>query len=309
MVSILERFAYTRDMSVALPGSNHVFPTRDLFKRTFVKKSPVPMYGRKYYDMLTNHARYYRPEMDAVVPNATYLTIIRHPVNQLESAFGFFEWDESVISFNKKNDEKFSLFMQNPQKYVDKKIYYWWQIHNGQLFDLGMSTHDTTDDAKVQTKIHALSAEFDLVAISEYFDESLLVLRKMMGWTQEDILYISNNIRNDKKRSVITDDVRKKILAWNKADVDLYEHFNKALWQKISAYGPSFERDLQDFRTERKRVMNACITPTSTINTDRRETRYKLKSNASDLCIHLWRGDVTYTKFLRNKQEEGRIFC
>ncbi|XP_077999149.1 galactosylceramide sulfotransferase-like [Glandiceps talaboti] len=301
MASIIERFAYTRNLSAAVPRSSHILSLHNLFQRKMLDKSPPPLNGQKYYDVITNHVRYNRPEMEAVFPNATYVTTIRHLVQQLESAFGYFEWSR----FTK--DKSFSTFMQNPQQYVSKRIAFWQQIHNGQLYDLGMSPNDVTNDSKVRAKINALINEMDFVVITEYFDESLLVLKKIMCWTLYDILYIPNGIRNDKKRSKITEDVRKKILEWNKSDLSLYEHFNRTLWQKISQYGPTFEQDLHIFRHKRELVMDNCLSKSSRNNKDRRETRYVLKPNSSEMCTNLWRGDVTFTKLLRGKQTKGRI--
>ncbi|XP_070564820.1 galactosylceramide sulfotransferase-like [Ptychodera flava] len=307
IASIIERFGYTRNLSFVVPPNrkvaDHILSSDSRFTRAMLKNSPLPFNGGKYYDMLTNHVRYNRPEMDEVIPNATYVTILRHPVNHFESAFSYFGWDLSMV--NKENP--IEIFMENPQTYLDKKVYFWYQSHNGQLFDLGMDTADTNDDKRVDAYIQKLNSEMDVVLVADYFDQSLLVLKRQLCWTMDDILYIPNGVRSETKRRNVTDNIRQKIVAWNKSDFKLYQHFNRTLWQKIDQYGTTFEQDLQEFRRKQQKAMNECIDHTTFVKGDPREARYKLKANASDLCQNLWRGDVTFTALLRDRQIEDRV--
>ncbi|XP_077979108.1 galactosylceramide sulfotransferase-like [Glandiceps talaboti] len=306
--SMIERFGFTRNLSFVVPPDRkygpHILSSNELFHRNMLRNSPPPLNGGKYYDMLTNHVRYNRPEMEAVVPNATYVTIIRHPVKHFESSFAYFGWKKKVKD---KSGDLLSAFLETPQTYIDERVYFWWQSHNGQLFDLGMRTEDTNDDEIVDEKIEILRKDLDLVLIAEYFDESLLLLRKQLCWTMDDILYIPKNIRPQNFRRTITNETSEKILNWNKADYRLYKHFNDTLWKKIHDYGPSFEEDLQEFRNENERVMKECINPVRVVKRDPRESSYELKPNAPPKCVNLWRGDVTFTSLLRNKQLENRI--
>ncbi|XP_077980330.1 galactosylceramide sulfotransferase-like [Glandiceps talaboti] len=303
-VSIIDRYGYKRNLSFALPRYNHIMSTAGLFQRSMLKQSPPPVNGSRHYDILTNHVRYNRPEMTVVIPNATYLTILRHPVHQFESSFGYFEWDKEMKKINRKGDASINSFMENPQKYIDNKIKYSWQIHNGQLFDLGMSTQDTTNDSKVDAKIQSLDKEFDFVIIAEYFDESLLVLKMQLCWELDDILYISNNIRSPNRRSNISEDTYNKIMTWNKSDFKLYKHFNATLWKKINDYGPHFARDLRELKELNKEIMKSCINPNETYNRDHREMRYMLRPDAPKNCTDLWQGDVGFVNLLKAKQNK-----
>ncbi|XP_072016903.1 galactosylceramide sulfotransferase-like [Amphiura filiformis] len=144
------------------------------------------------FDMSTIHFKYNRTFFNTVMKNDTkYISVLRDPVKQFESAFVFFGHGK-----------------------------------NGNL-----------------------SREFDLMLITEYFDESLLLLRKLMCWSFDDILYIKQNARTNASHSQpLSQLVKDKIRQWNVADTDLYEYFNQTLWKKIAAYEPSFHRDLQYFK-------------------------------------------------------------
>ena len=49
--------------------------------------------------------------------------------------------------------------------------------------------------------LHDLNAKMDLVLVSELFDESLILLRRLLGWTTKDVLYISRNVFKPKKHT------------------------------------------------------------------------------------------------------------
>ncbi|XP_077978742.1 galactosylceramide sulfotransferase-like [Glandiceps talaboti] len=312
VASIIERFGFTRNLSFVVPPDRkygpHILSSTQLFHRKMLAKSPPTIGGAKYYDMLTNHVRYNRYEMDAVIPNAVYITIIRHPVKHFESAFAYFMWNRVVVQEEGEVDDPIVTFMENTPKYMKKKFYFWWQAHNGQLFDLGLSPSQTDDDIQVDQKLRTLNKELDLVLIADYFDESLIILMKELCWTMEDILYIPNTIRSRQYRRQISEETAEEILEWNTSDFILFQHFNRTLWQKIDDYGPCFEVDLKLFREKRQKVMNECVESDRVVSRrDPRETRYVLKANASELCKNLWRGDVTFTELLRNRQLKGRI--
>ena len=48
-----------------------------------------------------------------------------------------------------------------------------------------------------------LDREFDLVMIMDYFDESVVLLKRLVCWELDDILYFKSNERQDKERAVV----------------------------------------------------------------------------------------------------------
>ena len=304
--SILERYGYHHNLSFAVRPAGHILTETALFHRSVVDDAlPISTNcSDTSFDMLTNHARYNRPEMEAVVHHAKYITIIREPVRQFESAFGYFEVPEKLglIKFDNPLEE----FMNHPTKYLNMRSYhyYWQMMRNGQLFDLGLD-HDSHDDEySVDYKIATLAKELDLVMVTEYFHESLVLLRKLLCWDMEDLLYLSNGVRNSKRRYEITPELRNKIRRWNHADMKLYDHFNQTFWKQIEDYGPSFSEDLATFRRLQQELTRKCINFNATED-DGRELRYKLKSDASTRCKDILRGDVSYTSLIQDRMRQN----
>ncbi|XP_006826098.1 galactosylceramide sulfotransferase-like [Saccoglossus kowalevskii] len=274
---------------MAVPTKSHGFPYDILFNRRMVWNIDII----KSFDMFTNHAKYNRPELEALIPNATYITILRHPVKQFESAFGFFNWGKEI-----RTKDPLATFLDNPQKYI-KHIRHRQLTRNCQLYDLGLNLNQTLDEVVVKQKIQSLNKEMDLILLTEYFDESLLLLRDLLCWTVDDILYIPNGIRGENRRQQITPTVKEKILKWNKSDLDLYQYFEKVLLKDIQKYGLCFEHNLREFRKLQSEVFEKCIKKDGPKRVQDKVARPILKDNATTFCLNLWRGDVTFTRLNR----------
>ncbi|XP_077869913.1 galactose-3-O-sulfotransferase 2-like [Saccoglossus kowalevskii] len=299
--SIFQRFGYSRNLSFVLPENGNVFSASSGFKRSMVNWRRFPsLNGGKHYDMLTNHVGYNRHEIEAIIPNATYVTVLRHPVNQLVSAFSYFQWSRTIKSKNGSNPDLLSTFMQSPMHFLEDISYGNYQGHNGQLHDLGFRTNSNLTDDLVYKYIEVLDREIDLVLITEYLDESLLILKNQLCWSMDDIVYISKGVAQSKL--TITQNTRDKILRWNSGDLLLYEHFNRTLWEKIDAYGPTFMRDLQQFRDKLQEKKTECVIPSEANPIDPRVETYLLKDNAPEMCLKLWLNDMNFTKLIKTKQ-------
>ena len=120
LASIFQRFGLVQKLLFALPKSKHIFSTTKLFSRKFVLPKPTSL-AKRSFDILTNHAVYNRKEMDAVVPDAKYIAIVRDPVFQFESAFGYFEWANGMGLSNHLNP--LETFMKDPLYYYTHKKY------------------------------------------------------------------------------------------------------------------------------------------------------------------------------------------
>jgi galactosylceramide sulfotransferase len=59
--------------------------------------------------------------------------------------------------------------------------------HNSYSFDFGITS--TPNQAQVTEIITALNTEFDLVMITEYMDESLIMLKRIFCWEMDDIMF------------------------------------------------------------------------------------------------------------------------
>lgn len=112
----------------------------------------------------------------------------------------------------------------------------------------------------IQKFVEDLTERIDLVLIAEYFDESLIMLKRELCWDLDDVVYFRFHQRGqDYKEKNITEKMNLQIIKWNKADWDLYQHFNRTLWEKISKEGLHFQDEVKELRRKIWTLEKQCI--------------------------------------------------
>jgi hypothetical protein len=66
--------------------------------------------------------------------------------------------------------------------------------NNKMSIDLGMPTGHIRNGSLIKFHLQKLKASFHLVLLQEYFDESLILLKRHTCWSFKDVIYISHNI-------------------------------------------------------------------------------------------------------------------
>ena len=121
--------------------------------------------------------------MKRLLPDAKYISILRDPVDAFESNYvymglqNFFKMD--INQFAKEKAAK--NMKRRPKSIIDK---------NQLLWDLGLPTEEMEDRESVQRKIAQLDSQFDLVMITERFEESLILLKDLLCWKPSEIAYL-----------------------------------------------------------------------------------------------------------------------
>ena len=77
----------------------------------------------------------------------------------------------------------------------------------GQIFDLGLQHKYYNDPVEINNHIEDLAEKINLVLIMEYFDESLILLKRELCWDLDDIVYFKFNQRaQEYKQTMITNE-------------------------------------------------------------------------------------------------------
>ncbi|XP_041466285.1 galactosylceramide sulfotransferase-like [Lytechinus variegatus] len=290
--TLFNRFGFYHNSSFIFNknGALGHFRTMDLRKADVVKMLLPPLgvkegdYARyKNYDTSAIHVRFYRDVLDQFMANGTrYVSSVRDPADQWISAYYHFNFRKPISDFAKdrfqmitvngslklpfdKNNSTLDAvneFLRQPQIYINalkkRGDVIWHFAHNSQTFDLStdLNLMQRDNETLVNMTLDRLVDELDFVIVNEYFDESLLVMKKAFCWDYIDILYTSQNKR--KKKDTLPEETRAKIRAFNRADTLLHQRFNESLWKKIEAYGPDFKKDLDHFRQMLIEVKSEC---------------------------------------------------
>ena len=266
-------------------------------------------------NILCNHARYNKAPMHWLFPKETtrYITMLREPTAQFESIFNYYP--EFPGNFGKRKTDVSPLenFLQNTTFYMEKIKFHanLNLIKNPALFDLGLDRKDHENFTAVRNYIRFLQQEFDLVMLMEYFDESLVLLKRRFCWKIKDILYFKLNERINKEKQNVTSQVREQIRRWNVGDVLLYDVFNQTLWEMIELEGPDFFKDLAFFRKEKEAMQKACLQEGNFLTNPfgrKKVQGYAVRPNISKelhtICDKMTMNEIPYMEYLQEKTNQ-----
>ena len=211
------------------------------------------------------------------------------------------------------------VFLRNPREYLLNLTKTQKQfpesmnlVRNGMFFDLGLPPIAPDSEHRIRDAIKKIESEFALILIMEYFDESLVLLKREFCWDLDDVIYIKQNQRksgNRPSKRVLSPHLKNRIRVWNRADVLLYEHFNKTFWEKIKQHGPSFYKDLADLKRKNQEMYNDCVSPEEVTEVAFRLTgkirAFKLNERVSAfnkyLCHKMLTNEIDYIDYFRRK--------
>ncbi|KAJ0055762.1 hypothetical protein NL108_011408, partial [Boleophthalmus pectinirostris] len=252
MQNILFRFAERHNLTVALPNYGGQFSYPYLFQRSSVHPHTLPP------NIITNHMRFNKKELEKLMPpGSVYITTMRDTSSMFESLFVYCYTGSEA--FHRVPNRSLGAFLENPFKYYHPKEKYSMLARNCLTYDLGGNKDNTSIDYARQLAAE-VEKTFSLVMISNYFDESLILLRYLLNWDLEDIIYFKSNMRSEKAKKKVTPELSAKIRAWNSIDDYLFEHFNASLWRQLNAIGlDCVAREVQLLRKAQQKLMKTCF--------------------------------------------------
>ncbi|BFZ12365.1 hypothetical protein BsWGS_15404 [Bradybaena similaris] len=272
LLGVFYRFGYTRNLSFVSP-----------LGRSLWLNWPYPMTSRDFrpsrrgYNILTDHSIYTEDVMAAIMPKDTvYISIIREPFAQLQSLFQFFQIavkaevpkdvDNPVVAYF-SDLKKYESVYQNPDINDRRCVPAGFSLtRNLMSHCLGMplgfppGTKDITNDTEaIQQYIQHLDSKFSLIMITEYFYESLVLLRRLMCWSFKDIVFMNYNVGNYSfKTAPVHGPTLNLHRQWSNADYMLYRYFNSTFWRQVSNQGSDFYSEVKTFKHVESQVQNFC---------------------------------------------------
>jgi hypothetical protein len=190
---------------------------------------------------------------------AKYFTVLRDPVDRVLSSYFFFikrlgSDDVTIEDFVRKGREG------------DPRLHIGWTdnvqvrmlaAHAGEPVHVPIGSCTTDMLELAQERI--ASDLFLLTGLTERFDESILLLKNMLGW--RNAYYVPFNIAKAPPHSHdLPEGARDMIHSYNGLDQQLYDFANGVLDEEVAKAGPAFSRELETFRS-RNRVYAKMMRP------------------------------------------------
>ncbi|XP_078385068.1 galactosylceramide sulfotransferase-like [Oculina patagonica] len=315
VTNILNRFGERNSLVFVVPTEKR----NRLGWPWFFQEEHMIHYNNTKPNILCSHARYNRAVLDRVMPDDTiYVTILRDPVTQFESTFSYMTFGE-ILGISNETDP-LEAFFENPK---DVLVNYLLTqdlrinsdrlklIRNGMFFDLGLESKEFDDTEEIKRNIKKLDREFHFVMIMEYFDESLIMLKNLLCWDIDDVVYFHHNQRRKTQKRNITSELVTQIQQWSSADKALYDYFKNAFLQKLSEQNGSFFRDITHLRTRNGVLQDICLDSTLENDEGYQDVDikgFKLRTNLTQplksMCDKMTWNEVKYLGYLRYKQKK-----
>ncbi|TMS01989.1 galactose-3-O-sulfotransferase 4 isoform X1 [Larimichthys crocea] len=289
VLNMLYRFGEERNLRFALPlGYQLGYPLPFNAHRVKGYRGPRAV----EFHIMGNHMRFNKQEVEKVMPADTfYFTIIRDPVALAESSFAYYK--EVAPAFRKTKG--LGDFADDPNKYYDPRLRNNHYARNLLWFDFGMDHNANFSIALAERAVAMIHRAFKLVLVSEYFDQSMILLRHALCWPLDAVVSFSLNARQQKPSSIgglsgswvgkaaaaaaagvggrggrsqakmlpnlsLTEEQRDKLRQWNSLDWYIYKAFNQTFWEEIDKFGRAqMEQEVALLRMRREDLARVCL--------------------------------------------------
>ncbi|XP_030636739.1 galactose-3-O-sulfotransferase 4 [Chanos chanos] len=268
VLNMLYRFGEERGLRFALPvGYQFGYPLP--FNAHRVKGYRGPHVTE--FNVMGNHMRFNKPEVEKIMPTDTfYFSIVRDPVALAESSYAYYK----AVAPAFKRVKGLGEFANNPWRYYDPRLRNNHYARNLLWFDFGLDHNANFSLALARRGEAAIRRAFNLILLSEHFDQSMVLLRHALCWPLDAVVSFSLNARQQKPTGgvswvgksgplaslALTDEQRQKLREWNALDWHLYQAFNRTFWEEVERFGRSrMEAEVALLRTRREVLAQVCL--------------------------------------------------
>lgn len=263
ITNIVQRFGYYRNLTFVMPFKDINQERYNYIGKqgeSITKDNIIPKMSDEQYNILCNHVVYNMTAFQNILPNNTFLfTIIREPFSQFISTLNYYGHASKgyILSFLNQNiSNPLSAYLQSPWRFEPVNPHHS-MTNNKMSIDLGMPTGHIRNGTLIKLHLQKLKDNFHLVLLQEYFDESLILLKRHTCWSFKDLIYISHNIWPLRREFHLSADDIDKHRMWNTADYMLYETFFKVFWDKVLKQKDFFS-ELNYFKRIQQKVALHC---------------------------------------------------
>ncbi|XP_036393169.1 galactose-3-O-sulfotransferase 2 [Megalops cyprinoides] len=256
ILNILYRYGDSRNLTFALPLNKH----SQLFYPLYFAAHFVEGFRSKAvkeYDIMCNHMRFMPSEVKKVMPEDTfYFSILRNPIPMMESIFTYYK---SIPAFHKART--LDDFLNNAWQTYNKSQSNNHYGKNLLTFDFGFNNTAVDIERQTSLSVSMIEQNFHLILISEYFDESMILLKNALCWSLDDVVSFKLNSRSNRTRHELSPETMEKIKEWNSLDWRIYLHFNATFWRKVEEMVglENMRQEVARLQDRQKQLMKTCI--------------------------------------------------
>lgn len=301
--NILIRYGLQHNLNFALPWKHNYIGHPEPFDVTQVIPIPNPTNPLDIYNVICHHTRFHQSKIENFMPQDTvYVAVLRDPITLFESMYSYYKLEEH---YGMTIDSLLSM----PEEWLTTHPRYCDKIGLNQIaFDFGLNETDFNDIPKLRSYVQKLDQRFDLVMFTEYFDESLILLKHQLNLTINDIVHAKHNQRMASEKRHLNDTMRRSLTKINRADHFIYNYFLDIFLEKVNNFGiERMTREINELKRAINRWAKVCnFIKTSAENDvgDHLVNDHLLGthlSNVTQFCENLVKDELSFTQELQQR--------
>ncbi|XP_045214363.2 uncharacterized protein LOC123564685 [Mercenaria mercenaria] len=313
--SIILRFGLKRNLSFVIPTPTHYISTQKYFfsdiwpplpeKPNAHQRVDKNIKSNHKYDILSHHMVFNHKKVSQLLYNDTvYVAIVRDPFDLFISSACYYKFalKSPYPYLGKLSNETFITDLIRNPKQNEATTMSESMTFNSMAYDFGMSLSlRTAEKITEQSFVEFLNKTgniFHLVMVVEKFDESLVLLKRYLNWTLQDILYIKintfspNNVSNLSDYFGVTADDMTIFRKRNKFDYGIYNFFKDRLEKQISKE-EFFTDEVEHFKVMLRDVQKFC----SKVEAEQLKAKECMQNTDDSL-------DIKYSEGIKNNNTE-----
>jgi len=239
MQNMFFRFGLKHQLQVIIPTSGNYLLSSGMALRPSTPKFT-------HYDIFACHTVYSKSLYSQLLPkDHVKIGIIREPFDRMISAAYYYRdiWNVGYLKSVPPANFIHNLINQ-PERYERASFS---RTRNSMGKDFGFPNNLKPSDTNiVMQRLNALNSEFSLVMVTERFDESLVLMKRLLHWSFSDIMYL---LANSHKHSSypLNEAELKKFKTTSFLDYAIYDHFLKEFEKKVDAAGEDLQNEVHYF--------------------------------------------------------------
>ena len=262
--NIFLRFGEARNLTFVLAHDNKNLSTSHWpnvisYSSSLSDSNIVPPPKGKTYDIMCCHVVYNKTSFRKYMPaDSVYIGLIRDPVARLESSFRYFNMFPGV---------ELSDFAANPLKYDTRDHS---MANNRMALEFGFPSelfpnskiYVPNRNEKIQGYLGEIMKDFDLIMLTERMDESVILLKRLLGWQIKDVLYQKLLVARKETRRFNEEDIIHLKNSYLDLDFALYKRASQEFDEKVEKAGRDFLKEVQFFKGVNTKVTFFCTNTT-----------------------------------------------
>jgi Galactose-3-O-sulfotransferase len=224
---------------------------RGIIERQYGSRSILPLYESKFGEELAAippnqmdrlrvvMGHFYFGAHASLSKPSTYITVLRDPIDRIISRYYFVRRSPLDPVYDAVREMSLKEFAET---YCDNDQT---RLLAGK-YD-GLSFGRCSDDEMLDIAKRNLTKYFAVVGITEEFDRSLILMKRILGWRNP--FYIRRNVtRGRPRKDKLPQETLNVIQANSELDLELYRYAEKLFQEQIRSQSPSFENEFQRFK-------------------------------------------------------------